>query len=59
MCILHVLFNQTSVEQDCQECLHDIYIYYESEPKAWAEYRYKRSEANLGGVALIWARLGR
>ena len=31
-----------------------IYIYinnfYESQPKAWAEYRYKRSEANLGGV---------
>ena len=26
-----------------------IYIY-ESQPKACAEYRYKRSEANLGGV---------
>jgi hypothetical protein len=39
-------------------------IYYESQPKAWAEYRYKRSEAKLvwgvwGGEALIWARFGK
>ena len=41
-----------------------IYIYYESQPKAWAEYRYKRSEAKLvwgvwGGETLIWARFGK
>ena len=55
----------------CANILHSfcvcirIYIYYyESQPKAWAEYRYKRSEAKLiwgvwGGEALIRARLGR
>ena len=42
-----------------------IYIYYESQPKAWAEYRYKRSEAKLvwgvwGGRRLWFGRvLGR
>ena len=29
-------------------CVANTYIiYYESQPKAWAEYRYKRSEAKL------------
>ena len=45
-------------------CLYTYHIYYESQPKAWAEYRYKRSEAKLvwgvwGGEALIWARFGK
>ena len=46
-------------------CVANTYIiYYESQPKAWAEYRYKRSEAKLvwgvwGGEALIWARFGK
>ena len=45
-------------------CMHAcMYVCYESQPKAWAEYRYKRSEAKLvwgvWGEALIWLRFGK